>query len=104
MVKTGDLYSGSTSQTIGKSLRQTVNEDNVAKKHVLRPYAQVVFDELEKLKAEELDIKSIILQDQTVDNIKLELAVRKRTYNKLIKLQSRFNIILKSEPKNETEL
>ncbi len=99
MTGTGDLYSGITSQSRSRELRKTVNDENVSKKQVLRPYAQVVFDELEKLKADALDLKTFILEGQAEEDVKLELAVRKRTYYNLIKLQSRFNTILKSEPK-----
>jgi hypothetical protein len=95
------MYSGLTSQSINKSkeMRKTVNTENVQKKAHLRPSAQIVFDEIDKLKEEALDLKSFVLEGQSDDDVKLELAIRKRTYFNLVKLQTRFNTILKSEPK-----
>lgn len=112
MAKDEQLYSGINSQSFGRALRQRVNEENVTKKQVLRPYAQIVFDEIEKQKAEALDLKTFILNGQTETDVKLELAIRKRTYHNLVNLQNRFNTILRAEPKivkiesleDETEL
>ncbi len=108
MPRTGDLYSGITSTSRSKQLRQTVNRDNIAKKQILKPYAQVVFDEIEKLKTEELlGIMSFVLDEQDDDGVRVELAVRRESYHNLVQLQTRFTTILKSEPKdfkNETEL
>ena len=101
------LYSGITSQSSGRELRARVNRENVAKKAQLRPYAQVVFDEIEKQKQAMCDVRSWVIEGMPEEDVKLEGIVRQRNYKYLTDLQARFNTILKSEPKeykNETDV
>lgn len=97
------LYTGITSRSRSAvpSLRTTTNKSNVAKRQLLKPHAQVVFDEIEKLKEEDLDLKTIILEGKTTEDVRFDLAVRKHSYHRLSQLQTRLNTILKAEEKEQ---
>ncbi len=97
------LNTGLNSQSLQKTLRRTINRDNVRNKTKLKPHAQVIWDLIEKEKETLVDVRSFVLEGKTKDDLKLEIAVRQRNYAYLAKLQKKMLTILKSEPKPELE-
>lgn len=97
------LNTGLNSQSLQKTLRRTINRDNLKNKRELKPHAQVIWDLIEKEKETLVDVRSFVLEGKSEDDLKLEIAVRQRNYAYLGKLQKKMLTILKAEPKPELE-
>lgn len=97
MARDEQLYSGISSSSVQPKRRESL-EKKLSQQIVLKPYQQVVFDEIEKIKDQLLDQhRKIAFGLLTPDDVRFDLTVLQARLSDLTTLQNRLNIILKAE-------
>ena len=97
-VTTSSLYTG---QPAGKPKRNTVKEDkkrdSVERGQKVAPYAEVISDLIQKDIEEICNIKSLIVDGKTEDELRIELAVKKRQVAYLTSLENRLTNLVRAK-------
>ena len=92
------LYTGATSSR-PRTRKEVENQDKLEKQAKLAPFAELVFEQLEKEKTKASDVSTFLTSTDTdLESFKADLLARKQYVTYLTQLQNTFKVILKAKP------
>jgi hypothetical protein len=92
------LYTGATSSR-PRTRKEVQNQDKLEKQAKLAPFADLVFEQLEKEKTKASDVSNFLTHTGTdLEELKADLLARKQYVAYLTQLQNTFKVILKAKP------
>ena len=97
MARDEQLYTG-MSNAVVRNVRRESLEQKLQQKVQLKPYQEVVFAEIDKIKESALKAhRTIVFADKTEEAVRFDLEVLRARLADLSTLQNKLNIILKAE-------
>ena len=97
MARDEQLYTG-MSNAVVRNVRRESLEKKLEAKVQLKPYQEVVFAEIEKIKTSLLQAhRTIVFADKTDETVRFDLEVLRARLADLSTLQNKLNMILKAE-------